>query len=79
MKPRKDLKIYTLRNSLLYIGLAALMGAVIGAAAGIMDWSTGVVYAIGLPTALIIGLMSIRESLFAPVQRPDRQRHRRHA
>jgi hypothetical protein len=74
MKPNKDLKMYTLRHFFIYIGLASLAGAIIGAAAVLMDWSTGLVYAIGLPTALVIGLMSIRETLFAPAQRPDRHR-----
>jgi hypothetical protein len=79
MKPRNGLKMYTLRNSLFYIGLACLGGAIVGAAAELMDWSQGLVYAVGLPIALVIGLMSIRESLFAPAQRPNRQRHSRHA
>jgi hypothetical protein len=73
------MKMHTLRHFLFYMGLSCLGGAIIGAAAGIMNWSTGLVYAVGLTTALVIGLMSIRESLFAPAQNPRSQRHGRHA
>jgi hypothetical protein len=78
MKSRADKKMRSLRHFLFYMGLSCLGGAVVGAAAQIMDWSTGVVYAVGLPTALVIGLMSIRESLFAPAQ-PKQERHGQHA
>jgi len=72
------MKMLTLRHFLFYMGLSCLGGTIIGAASGIMDWSSGLVYAVGLPTALIIGLASIRESLFAPAQRHAQQRHGRH-
>lgn len=74
-----DLKVYTLRHFLFYMALACPGGAIVGAAAQIFNWSTGVVYAIGLLAALVISLMALRESLFAPARKPGQQRHGRHA
>jgi len=72
MKPHEEIKVHTLRHFFFYVGLACLAGAVIGAAASAMDWSTGVVYAVGLSTALAISLIGLREGLFTPARRPDR-------
>jgi len=69
----------TLRHFLFYMGLACAAGAIIGVASGLMEWSTGLVYAVGLSTGTLIVIAALRESLFAPVERPNRPRHSRHA
>jgi hypothetical protein len=69
----------TLRHFLFYMGLACLDGAIIGAAAGLIDWSTGLVYAVGLSTGVIIVLAAVREGLFAPVTHPGQRHHSPHA
>jgi hypothetical protein len=68
MKPHEDLKMYTLRHFLFYIGAAAVMGAVVGAASGLLGWSNGLTYGVGLTGALIVGTMAVREGLFGPSQ-----------
>ena len=72
-------KIYTLRHFLFYMGVFSLGGVIVGAAAAAMDWSTGLVYAVGLLTALAISSMALREGLLAPAQRQKQPRNSRHA
>ena len=79
MKPREDLKMYTLRHFLFYMGAAALAGAVIGALANVMDWSGGLIYGVGLSVGAAIVILAMREGLFGPSRRPEGQRHGRHA
>lgn len=79
MEPHDDLKIYTLRHFLFYMGIAALAGAVIGVLAGLMDWSSGLIYGIGLPACTLIVTVALRESLFGPPRHSGEPRHRRHA
>lgn len=69
MKSHTDMKVLSLRHFFFYMGLACLGGAIVGAASNLMDWSAALVYAVGIPIALVIGLMSIREGLFAPARR----------
>lgn len=71
MKPNEDMKMkmLTLRHFLFYMGLACLGGAIVGAVSNLMDWSAELVYAVGIPIALVIGFMSIQEGLFAPTRR----------
>jgi ACR3 family arsenite efflux pump ArsB len=61
---RGDLKMYTFRHFLFYMGLAALAGAVIGALANAMDWSIGLIYVVGLSVGIAIALIAMREGLF---------------
>lgn len=79
MKPRDDLKIYTLRHFLFYMGMAALAGAVIGAAANVMDWSVGLIYGVSLPIGAVIVMVALRKSLFGPPRRSREPHHGRHA
>lgn len=61
MKPPEDLKMYTLRHFLFYVGVSAAAGAVIGALAGVMDWSSGLVYGVGLSAVAMIMVLALRE------------------
>jgi hypothetical protein len=79
MKPRDDLKIYTLRHFLFYMGIAGVTSTVIWAASEILDWSYGLSVAVLLVAGLIVPMVALRESLFAPAQRPNQQRHGPHA
>ena len=80
MEHHADMKMLTLRHFLFYIGLAALVGAGVGAAAGLMDWSIGLVYVVGLPAGILVFLAAVRESFNAPVRSASGQRrHGRHA
>ena len=79
MQPRQDLKMYTLRHFLFYMGVAALAGAVIGTASRTMDWSIGLIYGVGLSAGTVIAVFALRESLFGPPRHPGEPRHRRHA
>lgn len=69
----------TLRHFLLYMGLACTAGAIIGIAARIMDWSTGLIYAVTLPVCTLIVIAALREGLFGPVQRPKQPQRGRPA
>lgn len=75
MKPRHDLKMYTLRHFLFYMAIAAGTGAVMGAVAGVMDWSDGLAYAVVLPVGVAIVIFAMREGLFGPTRRSKKQRH----
>lgn len=72
------MKMLTMRHFLFYMGLACTAGAIIGAAAGIMDWSTGLIYAVTLPVCTVIVIIALREGLFGPAQRPKQQQRGRH-
>ncbi len=79
MKPPEDLKMYTLRHFLFYMGVSAAAGAVIGALAGVMDWSSGLVYGVGLSAVAMIMVLALREGLFGPPRRSGKPRHHSHA
>jgi len=79
MKPREDLKMYTLRHFLFYMGVAALGGAVVGATASLMDWSNGLTYGIGLSAATAVAVVAMREGLFGSPRRSGEPHHQRHA
>jgi len=74
-----DLKMYTLRHFLFYMGVAATAGAVIGTLSGLMDWSIGLTYLAGLSSGTAIVLAAMRKGLFGPSRRSDGRRHHRHA
>jgi hypothetical protein len=79
MKPRENLKMYTLRHFLFYMGVSAAAGAVIGVLAGVMDWSSGLVYGVGLSTVAAITVLALREGLFGPPHRSGKRQHHSHA
>jgi hypothetical protein len=79
MKPREDLKMYTLRHFLFYLGVSAAAGAIIGALAGAMDWSSGLVYGVGLSAVAAIAALALREGLFGPPRHSGKSQHRHHA
>jgi hypothetical protein len=69
----------TLRHFLFYMGVACAAGAIVGAVAGLMDWSTGLIYAVGLPTGIVIVLAAVREGLFTSAGQRDQRHLRPHA
>ncbi len=71
--------MYTLRHFLFYMGMAALAGAVVGAAANVMGWSVGLIYGVGLPICAAIVMVALRESLFGPPRHSSEPNRRRHA
>ncbi len=71
--------MYTLRHFLFYMGIAALAGAIVGALANVMDWSTGLIYGVGLSVGTVIVIVAMREGLFGAPARHRRRPHRRHA
>ena len=71
-----DPKTHLSISPLTYAAVVALAGIAIGLAANLMDWSTGVVYAVGLSAGALIFLFAFRESLFAPPNAPA-EKHRR--
>lgn len=80
MKPHNDLKMYTLRHFLFYMGVTCVIGAVIAVAARTMDWSNGLTFVVLLVTGLTISAIAMREGLFGPAQPVDsRHQHRHHA
>jgi uncharacterized membrane protein YfcA len=76
MKSHADMKMLTWRHFLFYMGLACVAGAIIGAAARLMDWSTGLIYAVTLPVCMLIVIIALREGLFGPPRRAKQQRGR---
>jgi hypothetical protein len=77
MRAHEDLKMYTLRHFLFYMGVSA--AAVIGALASLMNWSIGLIYGVGLSTGAVIVVFALREGLFGTPGHVDERRHRRHA
>lgn len=73
------MKMLTLRHFLFYMGLACAAGAIIGTAARIMDWSTGLIYAVTLPVCTLIVIAALREGLFGPTRRPKQPQRGRPA
>lgn len=76
MSSHRRQDVYTLRHLLFHMGVMAFAGALIGAAAGAMDWGTGLVYAVGLPIGAGITLFALRDGLFETPRRLGRSRHR---
>lgn len=74
-----DLKIYTLRHFLFYMGVACVASTLVWAASELLSWSYGLSVAVLFVAGVAVCLTALRESLFAPAQRPDQPRHRRQA
>ena len=74
-----DLKIYTLRHFLFYMGVACAASTLVWAVSELLSWSYGLSVAVLFVAGVAVCLMALRESLFAPVQRTDQPHHRRHA
>lgn len=79
MKATETLKMYTLKHFLLYMGIAAIAGAVIGVLANATAWSDGLIYAAGLLVGLAISAIAMREGLFGAPRNRRRAARRRHA
>ena len=71
--------MYTLRHFLFYLSVSAATGAVIGALAGVMDWSSGLVYGVGLSAVAAITVLALREGLFGSSNRSGKRQHHSHA
>jgi hypothetical protein len=60
--------------------MIVLAGVLVGTLANAMDWSSGLVYGVGLSVCTAIVTIALRGSLFAPTrQGSGEQHHRRHA
>ena len=46
MEPRKGMNVISMRRFLSYIGVACGLGAILGLAGGLMDWSNGLAFAV---------------------------------
>jgi len=80
MEPRKGMNVISMRRFLSYIGVACGLGAILGLAGGLMDWSNGLAFAVLVVVGTITATMALRESLFEGFRRPaDKRRHSRHA
>jgi hypothetical protein len=80
MEPRKGMKVITMRRFLSCIGVACCLGAILGVIGGLMDWSSGVAFAVLVATGTITVTVALRESLFEGFRRPsDKRQHSRHA
>jgi thiamine monophosphate kinase len=77
MPGHKNKKMYTLRHFFFYLGVAAVLGAAVGAAKSLLDWSDGLTFAVGIVAATISCTMAVREDLFAP-PRHSRERRNHH-
>jgi putative flippase GtrA len=74
MPKHKDKKMYTLRHFFFYLGVAAALGAAVGTAKGLLGWSDGLTFAIGIVAATVSCTMGVREDLF---ERPRHTRQQR--
>lgn len=80
MNPRDDLKMYTLRHFLFYMGVTCVVGTVLSIASRVMNWSNGLTFVLLLVTGLTISAIAMREGLFGPTRSSDaRPRHSHHA
>ena len=79
MKPRDDLKMYTLRHFLFYMGVTCVLGTVTGIASHVLDWSNGLNFSVLLVAGLAVSAVAMREGLFAPSRPSDARHHSRHA
>jgi hypothetical protein len=70
-------KMYTLRHFFFYLGVAALLGATVGTAKSLLDWSDGLTFAVGIVAATISCTMGVREDLFERPRQSQEQRSRR--
>jgi hypothetical protein len=78
MSAHNNKKMYTLRHFFFYLGVAAALGAVVGTAKSLLDWSDGLTFAVGIVAATISCTMGVREDLFERPRQP-REQHRRRA
>jgi putative flippase GtrA len=74
MKDRTEMKILTARHFLFHMGMACVAGTVVAITSRLLEWSNGLTFAAAAVAATVVSMISLRESLFAPAQRPDRRR-----
>ena len=77
MTKRRNLKIYTLRHFLFYMGVICIISMIVIAASEVLDLSYGLSVAILIGAGLLVPTVALRESLFAPAEK-SRQRHSKH-
>jgi uncharacterized oligopeptide transporter (OPT) family protein len=69
--------MYTLRHFFFYLGVAALLGAIIGSAKGLLGLSNGLTFAAGIVAGTISCTMAVREDFLSHPPRPHLRRSRR--
>jgi hypothetical protein len=74
MSDHKTKKMHTMRHFLFYIGVACALGALIGVAHSLMDWSNGLTFAVAVAAGTISCTLALREDLF---ESPRAARERR--
>jgi len=80
MRLRDDIaKIYTLRHFAFYMGITWGIAAIVLVTAEILGLSYGLSVATVCVIGLIVPAIALRESLFAPAEKPNRRRRGRHA
>ena len=64
MQEQQKPKISTLRHFLFYMGMAALMGAIIGVVSRTMSWSSGLTFAAAVVGGTALCTFAVRKGLF---------------
>jgi hypothetical protein len=73
MKPHAEMKILTARHFLFYMAVACVAAAIVCAASETLDWSNGLTFAALVVAETIVSITALRESLFTPASRGQRQ------
>lgn len=77
MSAHNKKKMCTPRHFFFYLGVAAALGAVVGTAKSLLDWSDGLTFAVGIVAATISCTMGVREDLFERPRPPHERRGHR--
>jgi len=72
----RDRKIYSLRHFLFYMGVGCIASTLVWAAPKLLAWSHNLSVAVLFVAGVVVCLRALRESLFAPAQKPEQQRGR---
>jgi hypothetical protein len=78
MNSGNDLKMYTMRNFLFYLGVTCAVCLPLNIAMEVLGWSNSVNFAVVAVTGLSISIFGMREGLFAPAKSSKIPRHHRH-
>ena len=71
--------MYTLRHFLFYMGVMCGLGIALGAASGLLRWSSGVSFGVAVAAGAVVCTFAVREGLFGPAKHRGERQHRRHA